>query len=663
MPTDAFRRRPTLRETDFSKHAPTNDRLGGRPTERRPHELPPRPATTSASTSRTSNRSYIRRSAPSSPPDIEQFAPASTYDPLTPRSITTPNGHATRSTTPHSAPLSNTLPRSPRSYLMQTSVGMKVILLGGSRGALFATATNLFFLAELRQPVSYYLVHHIACSRTTLVELLRLLTSLSSSPQPSLYFTPAINLHLLYFTPGCTQDFTFIPSETTATNHLSMSSQQQEWERVGISGLDSTEIPDLQPYRLRDTFIDTNRLVHPDQVPSVFNYRNEFSEFTPEEELRFAIAFKHAHKEFATIAQYMPDRSESECKDYYYQKKHDGRFDTLPLNQREKTWQKLPDFDRRKLEAEAPTNRTDKEGNSVQSRSAIQLKKIVPIEEEIDRLSLIQAAPNAYTGNPASLAMVQAHIAQIRGKEKRDASEAVKMSKKMKKKNGKSNGESAKEPSFNATQLFEDIHRSLGGMKRGLVDLMASYEAALEGYRIGDSSNLEKESGGAVHALKMRENQKRCHFLEDQITWVSRALVALFLPDRAIEELKGDAEGYDRFGELFMCLISARTGIFTLEADHDSAASQLENLQTGDPELEGIVKERTEQLQGLVGDAHALIEAMGRSLLKEFQGFEELAQFMSDAAYTLAGEDRHDSVTQMSSGSRSGTSSYSYMQT
>ena len=140
------------------------------------------------------------------------------------------------------------------------------------------------------------------------------------------------------------------------------------------------EFPDLlSPKEIkRARFIDNNGFRNPEDLTAVFDYHSVYEPFTTEEELIFAQAFKHNPKEFAAIAEVLPNRTTAECAKHYYAKKSDGRFKTESLKQREaKRGPKKDVYD---------YGEADVRGNMEATTKTAEDRNVIPIDQEIKRL-------------------------------------------------------------------------------------------------------------------------------------------------------------------------------------------------------------------------------------------------------------------------------------
>lgn len=132
------------------------------------------------------------------------------------------------------------------------------------------------------------------------------------------------------------------------------------------------------------------RLVDPDDVPHVFDYEKTFYSFTPEEHLRFAIAFRRNPKAFEFIAQDVPDRTQRECLQHYYSVKHDGRLKTNTWAEtnvkHDKANRALPELDFRMQGLTAVDRKIPPSNTQAMRNRLARRMQMIPINEEIKRL-------------------------------------------------------------------------------------------------------------------------------------------------------------------------------------------------------------------------------------------------------------------------------------
>lgn len=64
-------------------------------------------------------------------------------------------------------------------------------------------------------------------------------------------------------------------------------------------------------------FWDTNQLVHPHNAITVLEYSSRDPQFTPMEQLKFALAFRDTPAQLGIMAQYLPGRTTEEALSHY----------------------------------------------------------------------------------------------------------------------------------------------------------------------------------------------------------------------------------------------------------------------------------------------------------------------------------------------------------
>jgi hypothetical protein len=160
-----------------------------------------------------------------------------------------------------------------------------------------------------------------------------------------------------------------------APSILRSSSQEDRIARRAIKA-----VPDLlSPEEIeRERFIDNNSFRNPGDLMTIFDYHSTYEPFTTEEELIFAQAFKRNPKEFAAIAEVLPNRTAAECLKHYYANKSDSRFKTESLRQREaENGPKADTYD---------YGDSESRGNMQCTEKATKDRNFIPIDQEIKRL-------------------------------------------------------------------------------------------------------------------------------------------------------------------------------------------------------------------------------------------------------------------------------------
>lgn len=234
--------------------------------------------------------------------------------------------------------------------------------------------------------------------------------------------------------------------------------------RDSLSSEDEREQSPPQPRRRQP------RLIHPDDVPFVFDFDEILYAFTVEEHLQFAIAFKRHPKDFELIAQQVTGCNRWEYLRHYYSVKHNGRFKTKTWDEtnikHKKPHRALPELDPRMEGFTAVDGKIPRPDTQEMRDLLAHRMRIIPINEEINRL--LALVPNAEQTYADALSRAEEAQNAERVGPKPQGKETIFAKYKTAKKNVKSCEE--------LRRALEDVEAEVIGMLKQLAESRISYE-------------------------------------------------------------------------------------------------------------------------------------------------------------------------------------------
>lgn len=357
--------------------------------------------------------------------------------------------------------------------------------------------------------------------------------------------------------------------------------------------------------------------IRPEDVIYAFGFDNHVNEFTSEEQLRFAIAFKRTPKAFDQIAAQIPLRLPTECKDHYYSKKLDGRFKTKSweatnIKHEKKKFAALPEGDRR-MQGLPTTNGLVTPTSQEQHDHVMRLMKLVPIDQEIDRL--LKAIPWAASKYADALADAR---------KEQDAREAAETEQQ---RADKSNKKAKKKSSVDPIKPFEELRATLETTGTSVTGILREFAMAQEGFQEALSDHDPNHN---LSEVNLRTWRRLVQFHKDRLWWIDDALVAAFDENKKID----DPEGQLVTPQVHLDLLSIKAGIARPESDRKSLVKQIKVQES----------RKGRRRDNDAGEVNASAEALaGREAqIEELKSLARTIRATMDDAFSESGKDEEN---------------------